>query len=463
VTGLPHRNVELRRAQFTATLSSDVTRAIARSIVEQKIRNQRTLLRRNHESRPDLALRRMRELIDSCRTAESLGSLLGIEGTAARVFFNHFPAMLRNPQLAFDMRGRNRRPPTDPVNALLSFAQPGTLSPSSSTSVTWQSQWPNKPDIVVEGGNAARNPATGEAAPLDDLTLLTTDSQITRRLLVPTWATSAATAQAARLGATLMARYPSFWPETIRALLVHSARWTDAMRSEFAAMTPARRREVLLRRYGYGVPDIERASWSASNRLTLIAEESLQPYGEPRGSHVPTKDLQVYELPWPKEQLQALPSATQVTLRATLSYFIEPNPARRGWKYKHRYQSHGLRFAMQNALEPLDEFRSRISRDLQVADGELPDFGEPGWALAHDRNRGSIHSDWWTGPAADLAQREHLCVFPVGGWWKERRSLGYWSKSVRYALIVSIETPITGVDIYTPVANRVGVPAAIVV
>jgi len=61
----------------------------------------------------------------------------------------------------------------------------------------------------------------------------------------------------------------------------------------------------------------------------------------------------------------------------------------------------------------------------------------------------------------ELAERGHLAVFPVGGWWKERPHLGRWEETVRYALVVSIRAPEVGVDIYTPVWNTVNVPVEV--
>ena len=335
------------------------------------------------------------------------------------------------------------------------IALPGTLSPSSTTSLTWKNGWPNKPDIVFEGGNGAQLGSKQVDCP-DDLSLLTTYYQPMQKLLVATGDTSAATAQVARMAAILLARYPGRWPETIRALVVHSAVWTGAMREE------ARRHSLdyLVRRYGYGVPNLERACWSASNALTLVAEDALTPYGKKAGGRVGTKDLNLHTLPWPRQELEHL-FDTEVQLRVTLSYYVEPNPARRGWKQRFRYASHGLRFALRNPGESLDEFRARVSKDAQDGEDEEPEFSEPGWLLGRRRNRGSIHSDLWTGSAQDLADRCHLAVFPVGGWWKERPTLNRWRRQVRYSLVVSILTPETGVDIYTPVAVRVGVPVKI--
>lgn len=124
--GLGLKNVFLRRAQFRRADDGTFCLRVARQIVASKIRNQRTLLQRNHVEPPALVLKRLRRLAQEAAAADDLSSLLGIEGTAARMYFGEFDGMLKVegddgfPPLELD--GRNRRPPRDPVNALLSFA-----------------------------------------------------------------------------------------------------------------------------------------------------------------------------------------------------------------------------------------------------------------------------------------------------------------------------------------------------
>ena len=119
--------MELRTAQYRASFDEATCLRFAKGLVSAKILNCRTLLRRNWK-RPDENRGLMIELKEDSRRAgraQSMAELLGIEGTAAARYFGAFPAMIsRNDSeaTAFDFKKRNRRPPTDPVNALLSFA-----------------------------------------------------------------------------------------------------------------------------------------------------------------------------------------------------------------------------------------------------------------------------------------------------------------------------------------------------
>lgn len=120
--GMPSRNVVVRMRQHRAALVG-ATR-IPRAFVSGKIRNQRTLLRRHCGGSAEAALVQLRRLARQALEQHELATLLGIEGTAARIYFDHFAGLLHpleplGPGPSFE--GRNRRPPTDPINALLSF------------------------------------------------------------------------------------------------------------------------------------------------------------------------------------------------------------------------------------------------------------------------------------------------------------------------------------------------------
>jgi hypothetical protein len=353
----------------------------------------------------------------------------------------------------------------DDADVYSPLAASGGLSPFSTTSAVWQKQWPLKPDVVFEGGNLARTDQflTPYLESKPSLSLLTTDFQLTENLLTVTSRTSAATALGSRMAAQLMAQYPKLWPETIRALIVHSAEWTQQMKVAFLGRKErSKDYETLIRHCGFGVPDLDRAMWSAGNSLSLIVQDQLQPFFLERQGDPKFHDLHLHRLPWPNEELMSL-GETLVEMRVTLSYFIEPNPGivERGNAGRYLYESHGLRFEVKRPIETIDDFRGRINQ--RVRDEEEGSYSGGGsdsnWRLGPNlRHLGSLHSDTWTGTAAALAERGALAVYPVTGWWKTRKKFMRYNKKARYALIVSIRTPITGVDLYNAIEKLVSLP-----
>ncbi len=121
IVGHDHKNVLLRRAQFEHARDDDKALTLARRFVRVKIRNARVILRRNHRGLDRKILDDLGGLARRADEVDSRESLLGVEGSAARLYFGQFAGMLRN-DLPFSFDGRNRRPPRDPINALLSFA-----------------------------------------------------------------------------------------------------------------------------------------------------------------------------------------------------------------------------------------------------------------------------------------------------------------------------------------------------
>ena len=125
--GFNTKNVFLRRSQFRLSEQEPFARKIAQRLVAGKIRNQRTLLQRNHVEPDRKVLAGMKEMAERAEGAASLEQLLGIEGAAARMYFGAVWGMMKPDEeagaegLAFEMNGRNRRPPRDPVNAMLSL------------------------------------------------------------------------------------------------------------------------------------------------------------------------------------------------------------------------------------------------------------------------------------------------------------------------------------------------------
>ena len=324
---------------------------------------------------------------------------------------------------------------------------------------------PLKPDIVMEGGNAAEDGLGAVTMP--SLRLLTTSHEIPDRLFTTTNATSAASALAAKMSAELMAKYDDHWPETVRGLMVHSARWTPVLIKRFLPKKPKKSDIVnLIRHCGFGIPDIDIAMYSANDSLTLISESSLNPFMKDGSKVTKTKEMNFHQLPWPLEQLEAL-GQLKVEMRVTLSYFIEPNPSARGVTSRYRYESHGLRFDVKRPAESEQQFKSRLNvaaRDEE--EGTRTSSTDDDWLLGKKaRHRGSLHSDIWLGTAADLASRGMIGVYPALGWWRSRPALQRYDSIARYALLVSIHVIDVNldidVDIYTPVANQVGLPVEI--
>jgi hypothetical protein len=341
------------------------------------------------------------------------------------------------------------------------LAPHGELSPYSRTSVAYNQAWPIKPDVLFEGGNVARSAdGTTYDWPYAYQRLTTKRRLPDPRPLTVTRQTSASTAQAAHLAASIMAEYPAIWPETVRALIVHSAEWTPAMKARLDAAAQRRPRDALRRRYGMGVADLTRATRSAADALTLIAENVIHPFdGEGR-----MREIHFHALPWPTDVLTHL-GGVEVRLRVTLSYFIEPNPGSRGWVRRYSYASHGLRFDVRRVNESSEAFRKRLNQLALAQEEKRPtpatsDAAE--WYFGPDyRVSGSLHSDIWRGTAADLADRAAIAVYPVTGWWKELKARDRSERGARYALVVSIETPGQDVDIWTPVAQQIGIPIEI--
>lgn len=134
------KNIFLRMEQFRLARDPATCLSLARQFVHGKIRNQRTLLMRNHLEPPEAALGKLKRAAEDALAADSPATLLGIEGAAANLYFEQFGGMIKiADELAktgegapaaeadplafhFNFTTRNRRPPTDPVNALLSLA-----------------------------------------------------------------------------------------------------------------------------------------------------------------------------------------------------------------------------------------------------------------------------------------------------------------------------------------------------
>lgn len=332
------------------------------------------------------------------------------------------------------------------------LAAEGGLSPFTSTSSSWDSVWPLKPDVVFEGGNAGTDGKMSDT--FGSLELLTTSARFQRNLFTTTNATSAASALAARMAAQLMAQFPDLRPETIRGLMTHSARWTLKMMEMYPSNNQSGYAS-LIRHCGWGIPDLDLAMWSVNNSLSMIQESSLRPYRK-TSKGIITNEMNVHALPWPVEELIALRDMP-VEMRVTLSYFIEPNPSARGAVSKFYYPSHRLRFAMKRPTEQLDDFRVRINAAAQVEGEKRTNPGnDKNWQLGKiQRHKGSLHQDIWRGTAAELANCGYIAVYPGQGWWRTRPALEKYNSEAKYSLIISIQVPGTEVDLLTPVQTQI--------
>lgn len=119
--GNSHKNVELRIKQFSVAGDSQKSLALAQQFVRGKILNCRTILRRNDSDIPKESLDSLKKLSKDAEGADNLQTLLGIEGGAAQIYFSRFNSLLKAEEEWYSFEKRNRRPPKDPVNAVLSY------------------------------------------------------------------------------------------------------------------------------------------------------------------------------------------------------------------------------------------------------------------------------------------------------------------------------------------------------
>lgn len=334
------------------------------------------------------------------------------------------------------------------------------IGPSSTTSMSWVSTSPFKPDVVFEGGNYGFDGVYNFAANLEELSLLTTSNNFGSGNNFNNFIeTSAATAMASNFVSKVWSQYPDYLPETIRALVIHSAQWPKKILDRYYPFKNKQAVENILRTAGYGYPDISKAISSGDKSVNLVIEENIQPYNKEGKMN----KMALYSLPWPSEELEKL-GAEEVKLRVTLSYFVEPNPGERGWENKFKYASFGLRFDFNSAGEDSEEFVARINKRFRDKNPDLDvgDSDSSKWLLGPNlRTRGSIHSDLWTGTAADLADKKFIAVYPVGGWWKDLKKENRQTSMARFSLIVSIETPNNNLELHNKISQLLNVETEI--
>lgn len=326
---------------------------------------------------------------------------------------------------------------------------------------------PLKPEVLFEAGNMLAD-AAGYCAWNPSVSLLSAGSDVISEPLTPMWATSAATGMAGHFLGQLEAGLPGLWPETYRGLTVQSAEWPQPIRNLLVgrgahwrtgkAATKAARQRIL-RTVGYGVPDIDRALASARNDVTLTAQAEIQPFAQSQDRRSAVyNEMHFYDLPWPREALGL--DDQIVTMKVTLSYFIEPNLSGRAATRPDTYRSFGLRFAMKKAIETDAQFRARVNA-AQTHEGDVADPEASHWLLGPKSvSAGSLHCDLWRGHAIQLASHDAIAVFPVGGWWKSHPGQRRMNDRARYSLLISLAAPGHRVDLHSEISLRVEAKAA---
>ncbi len=323
------------------------------------------------------------------------------------------------------------------------LAPPQEISPFSRTSCNWTSRR-IKPEIVMEGGNVLMHRIKG-ALYSRDLSLITTSNNLNHSFACFN-ATSAATALAARLAVRIQTTYPDLSSLAIRALMIHSAEWTEGMMRH--------PKDERLCMYGYGVPSESHALNSRNNYATYIFENSIVPYGAGSNGNLKYAGFQLLDLPWPTEVLQNM-GEELVRLKVTLSYYVDPAPGKRGRLNRYRYHNASLNFDLKAPTESIDSFVARHNK-LETAQNTATTAASR-WEIGiRKRQSGTIQSDWLECTAAELAECGQIMIYPGPGWWKEQK-FDKIENLIKYALVVSIETtetPIYG-EIAQIIANKI--------
>lgn len=319
------------------------------------------------------------------------------------------------------------------------IAPPNGVSPHTRTRWFWRRNT-IKPDIVMEGGNVAHHQMLGNCV-LPELDLVTTCPDFNQEPLMGFDATSASTALAARLAARIKTANPEISALSVRALMIHSAAWTNEMKS--LSQSPS----GIMKYCGYGVPNEQRALVSNDTHATFIVENELIPF-KADGTY---KEMHFYALPWPKELLEQMYDET-VKLRVTLSYYIEPSPSFKSDYNRYRLSSAGLTFDVKTAHETKEQFIARKNKLRPVVEKGKNDCNR--WEIGITlRGNSTVQSDWFECTARELAECNDIAVFPQSGWWKFRKIENVHNR-IKYSLVVSIESAET--EIYDAVRIAVG-------
>lgn len=340
---------------------------------------------------------------------------------------------------------------SDPnYNGIVPIAARGGLSPYSTTSVMWNHGL-IKPEILMEGGNAINDNGRLSSAP-DDINLTSTSAHSPVRHFDAMYATSAATALAARLAAKIKCKNPDLSPLSIRALMIHSAEWTDEMKRQNTDKNGRLDIHNLLHTCGYGVPTEKKAIVSEDCYATFISEQTMIPLARATSGKYKLNAMHLFDLPWPKEILESM-GDEEVKMRITLSYYIQPAPGSKTRHNKYRYPSLRLRFEVNKPTEDEAQFIRRVSHvEMEGVEASKNDTAR--WEIGiQERNNGCIISDYIIASAIDIASCNRIAVFPASGWWNSRKYTE--DKIIKYSLIVSLETEET--NIYNSIAQMVDI------
>jgi hypothetical protein len=332
-------------------------------------------------------------------------------------------------------------PPDESYASLRPLAPAGGVGPSTRSGCDGA---PVKPDVVFEGGNFVfDNDRAYGSEPT--LSTLTTGRDFLRAPLAIHQDTSAATAHAARFVAQVWAASPNLRPETVRGLIVHSARWTERMMRQLPNI------DERLRLCGYGVPDLSLATECLHSRATIIVEDEMPNLiveEDEEGEEKRKRLVKLVRMPIPEAILLAAPDEI-VELTVTLSFFAEPSTFR-------RREMLGLRLGwdMQGPGENEAQFLQRLNlvdrRDARKSDSYSPGQGYKQWDLrTQRRSRGTVQSDRLEIAASLLAESKLIAIYPILGWWDDRAETK--EESLPFSLIVTLQVP--NADIYTPIAQ----------
>lgn len=334
------------------------------------------------------------------------------------------------------------------------------ISPFSSTSVQWGAN-AIKPEILMEGGNAVMGIQNTLDAP-NDLCLVAADAGdgLAAGRFNPFNATSAATGLAARLAAKIKYYNRGLNALSVRALMIHSAEWTQEMK-DMCTKNGNLNKGVLLHSCGYGIPDEKKAIASSDNRVTFIAEDKLMPFvlGK-KGNSLKFGQMNLYHMPWPKRVLEGLANE-MVRLKITLSYYIKPSPGVRSRLNKYTFQSIRLKFDVKGQNESERDFKNRIKKITEEGEDHVrnPELRNR-WAIGiTSRDQGSIISDSFSLTGADMAKCDVIAIYPSGGWFKNR--LENLDIAIPYSLVVTLETESEQVLLYNEVENLIANPAVV--